>query len=228
MFEFFNRRKKLTYLNEDLKPSERIRNLLQEYILPELTPFGFKFNNSDLTFTRQYGDFENTISFQKNKWNKGNEVCAFKPIVGVQSKILGSYYSKLRGDKSSPIGLCGEYDVTNIKDWNIKYFDGYYDLAKVDNLELIKILKENILNAGLNYLDQFKNYSDVVSYYYEAKTKYFLAPYLFDLCFLNNDKECAEAVLKWFIEFERSTTKELPETLTIEMREREYKFNITT
>src|SRR5690606_27710442 len=107
----------------------------------ELEKFGFRYLKSEMCFKRTYGEFVNEISFQKNKWNSGNEVCAFKPILSIYSVELPKYLKNTKeNNRSGFLGGSVEY----VDDWINDYFDGYYNLAKNDNFKIIEILKKNL------------------------------------------------------------------------------------
>ena len=205
MLNIFRRKIKTNYYHPDLKPSLRIENLLIEFILPEIEKLGFTYLKSEMCFKRTNGEFVNVISFQKNKWNGGNDVCAFKPILSIYSVELPKYLKTSKENKRD--WFLGD-SVEYINGWSSDYFDGYYDLAKHDNFKIIETLKNNIVNVGLPYFDNFKKYNEMVDHYIKYEKRYSMAPSLFDLCEMNNDKEKAKSVLNWFLDFQKNTQKE--------------------
>lgn len=219
MLTIFKKQKPKFYYPE-LNPSERIEKILLEYLLPELEPLGFKFKKSELSFIRTNGEFENEISFQKNKWNKGNEVCAFKPSLAIYSKELPKFLGITQEKKN--IGFMGGY-AEEIEGWGNNYFDGYYDLARHNNFDLIDALKYNLLTVGIKYFDEYKSYVAVVNYYLRNEERYFLSPSLFDICQMNNDIDKAVEILNWFEEFKNRTPKELNQNLINEIEIRKLK-----
>jgi len=98
--------------------------------------------------------------------------------------------------------------VEYIDGWSIKYFDGYYDLAKEDNYKIIQTLNENLLKIGIPYFESFKTYKELVDHYIKNEKRYYMAPSLFDLCEMHNDKKKAENILKWFLDFQQNSQKE--------------------
>lgn len=205
MWNIFRTKAKLNYYHSDLKPSLRIEKILLEYILPEIEQYGFKYLKSEMCFKRTYGEFVNEISFQKNKWNGGNDVCAFKPILSIYSVELPKYLKTSKENKRS--GFLGG-SVEYIDGWTTNYFDGYYDLAKEDNFKIIETIKDNLLKIGIPYFDHFKTYREIIDYYINNEERYFMTPSLFDLCEMNKDKERAESILNWFLNFQKTNQKE--------------------
>lgn len=206
MFKFFkSKREKINFYHPELKPSLRIEKLLLEFIFPEIEPLGFKYLKSEMCFKRTYGEFVNEISFQKNKWNSGNDVCNFKPILSVYSVELPKHLKITKESKRSWfLGGSVEY----IDGWSANYFDGYYNLAKYDNFKIAETLKENLIQTGIPYFERIKTYKELVDYYIKNEKRYYMAPSLFDLCEMNNDKEKAESILNWFLNFQKNSGKE--------------------
>ncbi len=205
MLNIFKKKIKPNFYHPDLKPSLRIEKLLIEFILPEIEQLGFTYLKSEMCFKKTNGEFVNEISFQKNKWNGGNDVCAFKPILSIYSVELPKYLKTSKENKRDWfLGGSVEY----IDDWSSDYFDSYYDLAKDDNFKIIETLKNNIVNIGLPYFDSFKTYSELVDHYIKYEKRYSMAPSLFDLCEMNNDKGKALNILNWFLNFQKTTQKE--------------------
>ncbi|WP_396155667.1 hypothetical protein [Flavobacterium macrobrachii] len=205
MFNIFRKKIKPNYYHPELKPSLRIEKLLIEFILPEIEQYGFKYLKSEMSFKRNCGEFVNEISFQKNKWNGGNEVCAFKPILSIYSVELPKYLKTSKDNNRS--GFLGG-SVEYIDGWSTKYFDGYYDLAKEDNFKVIEILNENLLKIGIPYFESFKTYKELVDHYIKNEKRYYMTPSLFNLCEMHNDKEKAESILNWFLDFQENSKKE--------------------
>lgn len=222
MFNIFKRKKKLRFYCSELKPNERIEKILLDFIYPYLEPLGFKFIKSEFCFLRSNGDFDNVISFQKNKWNKANEVCAFKPLLTIYSSELPKYLGISKNEKRS--WFLGD-SVEYIEGWSNKYFDGYYDLAAYDNFDLIESFKNDLLNIGVTYFNSYTTYTDIINHYLHNEKKYYMAPHLFDLCQMKQNKESAVSILNWFEGFKNNTSKEISqETLKeIELREAKLK-----
>jgi len=206
MFNFFKpNSKKIKFYYPEVRPRERIEKLLLEFILPDIESVGFKYLKSEMCFKRNSGEFINEISFQKNKWNGGNDVCAFKPILTIYSTQLPKYLKTTKENKQSYfVGSSVEY----VEGWASEYFNGYYDLAKHDNFEIISILRSNIQNVAIPYFEAFKTYRDVVEYYIQNEKRYYMAPSIFDLCKMHDDKVYAERILDWFLNFKNLGEKE--------------------
>ncbi|NUY80526.1 hypothetical protein HUK80_06435 [Flavobacterium sp. MAH-1] len=219
MFGLF-RNSKREFIFEKLSPSIRIEKILSEFVFPELVDLGFKFNKKDLTFSRTHYEFENSIIFQKSKWNNGSDICAIKPSIAIQSKALADFYRKNKTTNTKLIGLAGG-NAEDIPNWNQECFDdGYYDFTQYDNLQIVKNLNHNLSGPVNDYFDQYKTYSDIVTHKIQKKTEYYLAPRLYDLCAINNDALFGKKVIGWYDEFKNRTDKGIPEELDKEMMKR--------
>jgi len=162
MFGIFKKKKTIEFLYSDLKPNDRIRKILTEFILPELEPLGFKLLKSELTFKRDIGDFQHTIYFQKTKWNSGNEVCKFKPHFGIYSNALKRYYAK-NGTKISENPLIHNRQAEYLECWNHElYGNSWYDLVNYDNNKVVELLTNNILKLTLVLKHATKSYTNTL------------------------------------------------------------------
>ena len=86
-------------IHADLSPGERISLIFEEYIAQPLSLEGFKFYKSQSKFKRDVGPFSQQINISKDKWNRGDETCAFWLILFVYAKDYNKwhqlYYNKL-------------------------------------------------------------------------------------------------------------------------------------
>lgn len=105
MFGIFKKKNEIEFIYPDLKPADRIKSILIEYILPDLESKGFKFLKSELTFKRTIGNFEQCISFSKSKWNEGNNICKFSLRFIIYSIALQKYYKSEYQIKTGKINL---------------------------------------------------------------------------------------------------------------------------
>lgn len=221
MFGIFKKKKKIEFLYSDLKPNDRIRKILTEFILPELEPLGFKLLKSELTFKRDIGDFQNRIHFQKTRWNNGNKVCKFMPHLSIDSKRLKKYYQK------DGIKISGDLTIHNttveyLECWDKKALkNGWYDLVNYDNYEVIDSLKNNLLNCGMEFFKHSESETGIVNYIMSLKSYYPLTPILFDICKMYNNKEMAIKLLEWFRDFQENTEKKFSEDILESVTERE-------
>jgi len=193
------------YLFADLKPGDRIYKVIETYIFPDLEKIGFKMSKSTLSLTRKVGDFKQEIYFAKNKWNSGNEVVSFDPQFSVTSTMYVKWHKSKYGTEpvnASILGTRAHY----IPNWTNEYFqDWWYDLAKDDNNEIIKILKINIDKNGLPYLNALSDKQSVIDFIIGQNSYYYKAPMLFDFAIMLNDKNQAEKILKWFNDYKNNS-----------------------
>jgi hypothetical protein len=221
---FKNLLKKDTYLFPDLKPGDRIYKIISEYIFPDLEKIGFKISKTPLTMRRKVGDVEQEIYFQKNRNNSGKYVVAFLPHFTVTSK----WYVEWCIEKYNAAPL-NEYIIGTsaayIPNWDKKYFNFWYDLAKHDNLEIANALKNNINKHGLPYLDIFSDKQKTINYILGTGFYHYMAPMLFDFAFMLNDKQQAKKILNWFTEYQNSTNGRFQDFTIRDILDRQDAFN---
>lgn len=221
MFGIFKKKKSIEFLYSELKPNDRIRTILTEFILPELEPLGFKLLKSELTFKRDIGDFQHTIYFQKTKWNSGNEVCKFKPHLGIYSNALKKYYAK-NGTEISENPLIHNRQAEYLECWNHElYENSWYDLVNYDNNKVVELLKYNLLNCGMEFFKHSESQTGMVDYIMSLNSYYYLTPTLFDICKMYDKKEKANELLKWFRNFQKNPEKKFSEDILESVTERE-------
>jgi hypothetical protein len=175
---------------EDLKPGERIRKLIEEFVEPELTQLGFKLLKSELTFKRKIGNFTQEIYFAKNQRNFGNTIVSFWTILSVKSNYYLKWHEKTYGIKPMNEFIQSWYD-NHIKTWNSDYWSaGKYDLTKFDNNKLMNDLKKNILTIGIPLLDKNSNWENAGDNLMENERFGFVSK-IFDFYILAGKKEKA-------------------------------------
>ena len=225
MFGIFKKKKTIEFLYSDLKPNDRIRKILTEFILPELEPIGFKLLKSELTFKRDIGDFQHTIYFQKTKWNSGNEVCKFMPHLAIKSNSLKKYYAK-NGSKVSGDLTIHNRQAEYLECWNKEMLEnGWYDLVNYDNNKVVESLRDNLLNCGMEFFKHSESETGIVDYIMSRNSYYYLTPSLFDICKMYNDKEKAAKLLNWFRDFQKNPEKKFDDSIleSVTIRETELK-----
>lgn len=162
-----NNKKKFKY--EDLKPGDRIRRLIEEFVAPEISKIGFKLLKSELTFKRKVGDFTQEIYFAKNRRNFGSIVVSFWTILSVKSNFYTKWHEKTYGFKPMNNFVGSSYD-SHLNKWNADYWDGYqYDLTKFDTIELMNDLTKNILTVGIPYLNKISDWESAADYFFNEE-----------------------------------------------------------
>ncbi|MBR9845381.1 MAG: hypothetical protein GYB35_04340 [Algicola sp.] len=207
MFGIFKRKRPIAYLYPELKPGDRIRKILTEFILPELEPLGFRLLSSELTFKRDIGDYQHIIYFQKTRMNYGNVVCKFMPHLSIESTRLKKYYKEIGRNMTGNLNLhtrAAEY----LECWNKELLDyGWYDLVNYDNHDVVESLKSNLINCRMAFFKHSETETGIVDYIMSLNSYYPVAPTLFDICKIYNNKEKAEEVINWFRDFQMNTDK---------------------
>ncbi|MGS2727152.1 hypothetical protein ACU8DI_11135 [Psychroserpens sp. BH13MA-6] len=222
MFGIFKKKKKIEFLYPDLKPGDRIRKILSEFVLPELEPFGFKLLASELTFKRDIGDYQHIIYFQKTRMNSGNIVCKFMPHLSIESNGLKNYY-KENGVKFSGKLIIHTRSAQYLECWNKELLDyGWYDLVNYNNFKVVESLKNNLLNCGIEFFKHSESETGIVDYIMSLNSYYPVAPTLFDLCKMYNKKNKAKEVLSWFKNFQKNTDTTFDNTILESITKREY------
>lgn len=210
-------------LYTDLKPGDRIFKIIHKFIRPDLEKIGFKMSKSQLYLKRTLPDFEQHISFSKNKWNQGNTVVSFDPQFLVTSRTYKKWHKKKYNTDRDSGDIIGGNRAYYVPNWTNEYFkDWWYDLAKDDNYEIIKVLKANIENSGLPYLDTLSNWQTAIAFI-KSEGRYYNAPMLYDFSQILNDKKQAAEILDWFDTAKRNRDLNFSETILkdIEIRRTE-------
>lgn len=155
------KRRKFKYT--DLKPGDRIRKLIEEYVEPEMSKHGFKLLKSELTFKRKINDFTQEIYFAKNQRNFGSSIVKFWTIISVKSNFYVKWHEKTFGFKPMNEFVNSWYD-SHISSWSSKYRNGgHYDLAKYDNIKLMNELNRNILEIGVPMLNEVSDWEQAAN-----------------------------------------------------------------
>ena len=212
----YSREKKMKYAQ--LKPGERIRKLIEEFVQPELTQLGFKLLKSELTFKRKIGDFTQEIYFAKNQRNFGNTIVCFWSILSVKSNYYVKWHEKTYGFKPMNEFVASWYD-NHIKNWNTDYWnDGQYDLTKFDNVKLMSDLTKNILTIGIPLLDKVSGWESAADNLMERQRFGFISK-IFDFYILarkeNKAIECLKIVEDYF-----KTVDDVPEERFEEIKQK--------
>jgi len=179
----------------ELRPGERIRKLIEEFVEPELSLLGFKLLKSELTFKRKIGDFTQEIYFAKNQRNFGNTVVCFWTILSVKSNYYVKWHEKTYGFKPMNEFVESWYD-NHIKTWSSDYWNGgQYDLTEFDNIKLMSDLTKNILTIGIPLLDKISDWESAADNLMERQRFGFISK-IFDFYILAEKKEKAIESLK--------------------------------
>lgn len=186
-----------TFLYSDLKPGDRIYKIIEEYIYPDLKNKGFKLKKSPLSLTRTLGQFGHTIHFQKDKRNSDNFKAAFDISFGVTFTSYKKWHQK-RYDKLTINEVFAGESGRYIENWSNDFTSSFwYDLAQTDNIKIINVLKNNINNYGLKYLDSYSDFQTSIDTL-KGKNIFYQTPLLYDFCVFLNDKKQASEILTWF------------------------------
>lgn len=161
------KRKRLLY--RDLKPGDRIRKLVEEYIEPEMSKHGFMLLKSDLTFKRKIDGFTQEIHIAKHQRNVGSTHVKFWVIISVKSTLYAKWHEKSYGVKPLNDIVNSWYD-NQLTSWSIKYKKaGHYDLVKFDNVKLMMELTKNITEVGIPMVNDISDWEKAADYIMREK-----------------------------------------------------------
>lgn len=217
-----NDNKTKTQLYPDLSPTDRIPRIIQEFVFPSLEEKGFKILKSGLSIRRIVDTYQQEIWFSKSKWNVANEICAFTPHFSVKIKNYKKWHLREYGER--PLNDFLEGHAANYIDgWNTDLFDcDEYDLSRDNNLQIIKLLNQNIVNCGIPFLEQFSNYKSAFEYLMKSE-RYYIAPKMIDLCFMQKDFVMAKEIVNSFRNYKQTGESDFMESTLKEMSQRESK-----
>jgi len=144
-------------IHSDLRPGERINLMFEEYVAPSLSAEGFKYYKSQSKFKRNVGPFKQEITISKDKWNSGDETCAFWLILFVFAKDYNKWhqlnYNKL--PMNDIVFSMYHYQMTS---WPSKFGKGKYDLSVQNNFEVVEEVILNVKQIAIPLLDSYSDY----------------------------------------------------------------------
>jgi len=158
MINLFNRQK-----YSDLVPGERIEKLVREYLQPDLVKLDFKPLKSELTFKRTKNDFVQEIHVTKSRMNYGKVNVNFWLIFSVRSHKYAKWHKRQYGYDPMNDFIISNYD-SHFKSWKSKYRSTQYDLAKFDNIHLMKDIRSKMLRIGIPILDEVSDWERAADY----------------------------------------------------------------
>lgn len=214
--KIFNPKKELF---PELTPSERIRKIIEVYIFPDLEKLGFKMHKSTLSMTRKVGEFKQEIHFPKNKRNQGNETVMFDLIFNVSFPKYTKWHLQTYHTEPKNDGVAGAR-ACYIANWKKDLFENsWYDLVQNDNTKIVELVKFNILNSGIDYFESYSTKQKTIRTTLATESHFYRCPLLFDFALMENDKEQAEKIIRWFDDFaskkESDFNKDLVENVKV-------------
>ncbi len=178
MFHLFNKKNEILKLYQDLAPGERIKKLFEEKLGPFLTANNFRFVKSKNLFKRQTGTFTQEIYVAKDKWNRGDEVCAFWLIFIITAGDFNAWHQKEYG--TLPMNnIVASFYHNHLKNWKTEFLSQQYDLSKQDNNKVFEEIKVNIENLVFPLFDKYSTYETSADTLMERK-EYWQAAKIYD------------------------------------------------
>lgn len=196
-----------------MKPKDLITLSIEKTLLEPLTQIGFTFSKSTLTFKRKVNEFIQTIHFQSNRYNQENVSVEFFPSFRVYSKKYSQWHKTEFGENLIANGIGGEMSW-NIKDWKLPMNDGkidfYFQIVNEKQREnVLTLLKNNILNIGIPFLNNLSNWENAAYKIVEADWFHYKAC---DFFLIAGNNEKALWALEEGIDFwERNPKASFPE-----------------
>lgn len=150
-----------------MNPKDLIRNSIENTLLKPLTEIGFTFSKSSLTFKRKVNEFVQIISFQLNRNNEENVCAEFWTSFGVSSNLYSKWYKKEFEENPINNNLVSSMDW-NITGWDFPVIDDKKELHfqiinEKERANVLNVLKNNILNIGIPYLDNLSNWENAAN-----------------------------------------------------------------
>ncbi len=156
MFRLFKKSNKKEFKKffPELPPNERIREIIDKYIYPNLKPIGFEMLKSKLILKRKVGDFQQEIFFKTSRTNSRDLCIKFDPHFFVRNESYSKWYKNKYGENipndfrvsNSTLWASGN----NIPNWGeTLYSYRWYDLLTRNNQEIVDELNQKILNVAI-------------------------------------------------------------------------------
>ena len=145
-----------------LNPKERILKIVEKHIFPSLEKRGFKLSKLNLSMSRMVGDLKQEIKILTRYKKKGKEALVFDIAFQVSFPKYKRWHLKMF--KKPPYNYILSRSLGSyILGWDSTLYKRGYDLAKHDNLPLIKLAKANILGPGLEAMNDNSNVQEFVT-----------------------------------------------------------------
>jgi len=162
-----------------MKPKDLIIISIEETLLEALTQLGFTFSKSSLTFKRKVNEFVQTIDFRLNRNNQENVCAEFWTSFKVSSKIYLKWHKTEFGENETNDNLASAMDW-NIEGWefpviNNKKESHFQIINEKERENVLEILKKNILNVGIPYLNNLSNWENIAHHILENELFHYLA-----------------------------------------------------
>ncbi|MET3028355.1 DUF4304 domain-containing protein [Flavobacterium sp. UW10123] len=174
-----------------MKPKDLILASIEKTLLDPLEQIGFTFSKNSLTFKRKVKDFVQTIHFQSNRNNQENVCVEFWTSFGVSSQKYSKWHQIEFGEIPVNNSVGGAMDW-NIKNWEFPIINDKRELHfqivhEKERENVLTVLKNNILNIGIPFLDTLSNWENAGNKLIEEKWFHYKACDFF-LIAGNNEK----------------------------------------
>jgi hypothetical protein len=182
LLKIWNNRRKLfkdkdIIINEfyvDLPAGERIRKTIEDFLKPTLEDNGFKLHKTDLQFNKSNDFFDFDIYFKKDRRNSRDSRVAFDILLSVFSKKYRKWEKYTYEWQFAPENSINGKSVDYIDNWDKKYYDcSWYDLKRYDNDKIMKAIIDNLLDAGMQFFNQFSTIESSIDYLKKNPQRHF-------------------------------------------------------
>ena len=196
-------KKKAEFLYPDLPQKQRLLDILEKHVMPELQSLGFELLKPGPVLRKREGSFDWCVEFLASSWNRGNEVCCYNPYFLVTNSDYNQFLKK-NGYKNNSDGIvgttygCQHWDKALFSENGEKaYFLEDFDFAKYDNIQMVKDLVANIKTVGIPYFKMMSNFDGIINFYIKTDQRKD-APKLIDLCTVLDRSEQIDKIFQWF------------------------------
>jgi hypothetical protein len=201
-----------------LRPGERINLVFEEHIAHSLSLLGFKYYKSQSKFKRDVGPFKQEITIAKDKWNRGDETCAFWLILFVYAKDYNRWHQR-KYNKSPMNDIVFSNYHYHIDSWTSKFGKGKYDLSVQNNWEVIEEIILNLKQIAIPLLDSYSDYERAAELLLLSKSYGFISK-IFDFYTIMDKTDKAKDSLQEAKSYLSSQTNVSDLLLEIQVREK--------
>lgn len=196
-------------------PRELITQSIESTLSEALNKIGFTFSRKQLTFSRKTSHFIHTISFQLNRHNETAVSAEFWTVFSITSKEYAKWHKTTFGNQPLNDHLFIAMDW-NIPNWKFpmtgNHQHSHFELIEEAHREnVLAILKSNILELGIPFLDHFSNWETAARNLLTKNTEHHKASDFFQLA--GHQEESLSALKQGLIYWKQHPNASSPDDL---------------
>lgn len=164
MFGFFKRTIEKELFYPELPPKQRITRVLEEHVLPVLQPLGFTFDQKELAFIRERGEFTDTVAHSLN-WNNNTAagIVRFNPHATVSYKPFGPWLEQTLGQPAKSIVWAVEFNREGYRSAHLT--SGSYCLAARDNRKVMETYLHNVAHVVIPMMSTLHSPAEIIRFH---------------------------------------------------------------